>query len=210
MNASAAMSDDQDQPSECPILKRAKASRARRQHLRTTIRQDLAPATPTVPDQRKRNPLFRSTHADDPHGLLRLQQELRRFIAGMIKQYKDMDRAFEVEDLEQEAFLALHQARQEWNPVRGMERKCDFRNFFYFILQKRFQSHFPGHDKFIHIYERGTDRFVLTLTYPLWCKHKRRFPDTRFYTQQEARIVPLPEQYSVAGRVGGDTEEQED
>jgi DNA-directed RNA polymerase specialized sigma24 family protein len=133
----------------------------------------------------------RALSPEQQHLILKTSQQHRKLIESIIARYRYLDPALEVDDLRQEAFLAVARALRGWNPQRALEMK--FSTFLYWHVSKKFQALFPGHDKQVLIYTVDDRRYVTTVSYPDFIKHRKRWNDDQYVTRIESRLRPLPE-----------------
>ncbi|MCE7975589.1 MAG: hypothetical protein DYH03_00150 [Nitrospira sp. NTP1] len=125
--------------------------------------------------------------SDDTSPLLKLFQQSKPIIHSIAKRYCNLDRSYEIEDLEQIGFLAVRKATEKWDFSRG---NAQFQTFLYRYIQKAYQSEFDGRDKLVEITDKD-DQYVKTLPYSTFIKEKRRLHSQGFKSRIFRRLVPL-------------------
>lgn len=124
---------------------------------------------------------------DNDSPLLRLFEQSKPIIHSIAKRYRNLDRSYEIEDLEQIAFIALRRAIEKWDFARG---NAQFQTLFYRYIQKAYQGEFDGRDKLVEITDQD-DQYVKTLPYSTFSKEKKRLRSQGFKSRIFARLVPL-------------------
>jgi DNA-directed RNA polymerase specialized sigma24 family protein len=125
--------------------------------------------------------------SDNDSPLLKLFQQSKPIIHSIAKRYCNLDRSYEIEDLEQIGFLAVRKATEKWDFSRG---NAQFQTFLYRYIQKAYQSEFDGRDKLVEITDKD-DQYVKTLPYSTFVKEKRRLHSQGFKSRIFRRLVPL-------------------
>ena len=125
--------------------------------------------------------------SDNDSPLLKLFQQSKPIIHSIAKRYCNLDRSYEIEDLEQIGFLAVRKATEKWDFSRG---NAQFQTFLYRYIQKAYQSEFDGRDKLVEIRDKD-DQYVKTLPYSTFVKEKRRLHSQGFKSRIFRRLVPL-------------------
>ncbi len=124
---------------------------------------------------------------DNDSPLLRLFQQSKPIIHSIAKRYRNLDRSYEIEDLEQIGFMALRTAIEKWDFARG---NAQFQTLLYRYIQKAYQGEFDGRDKLVEITDQD-DQYVKTLPYSTFAKEKRRLRNQGFKSRIFTRLVPL-------------------
>jgi len=124
---------------------------------------------------------------DNDSPLLRLFEQSKPIIHSIAKRYRNLDRSYEIEDLEQIGFMALRRAIEKWDFARG---NAQFQTLLYRYIQKAYQGEFDGRDKLVEITDQD-DQYVKTLPYSTFAKEKRRLRSQGFKSRIFARLVPL-------------------
>ena len=125
--------------------------------------------------------------SDNDSPLLKLFQQSKPIIHSIAKRYCNLDRSYEIDDLEQIGFLAVRKATEKWDFSRG---NAQFQTFLYRYIQKAYQSEFDGRDKLVEITDKD-DQYVKTLPYSTFIKEKRRLHSQGFKSRIFRRLVPL-------------------
>ena len=73
--------------------------------------------------------------SDNDSPLLKLFQQSKPIIHSIAKRYCNLDRSYEIEDLEQIGFLAVRKATEKWDFSRG---NAQFQTFLYRYIQKAY------------------------------------------------------------------------
>ena len=120
---------------------------------------------------------------------VKLWEDNKHLAKAICKRYRNLDPIISEEDLIQEAFLALPDALAKWEHQRG--RNMQFSNFYYFFIQKRFQSKLPGKNKIVQILNQDF-HVVKEVTYRQFRKCRNRLVPPGFTFRICSRILPLP------------------
>lgn len=99
--------------------------------------------------------------------LYRIMVDYRAVILNVAKRFRHLDRMYDVEDLEQEAFFGVRLACNSWAHARAI--KMQFKTYLTWHISRHFQGRFNGDDKVVDII--GQDN-AIRVTIP-WSKYKK-------------------------------------
>ncbi len=103
----------------------------------------------------------------------------RHAILYAIKSFHALDPMIDRDDLWQESWFGVNNAHHRWDDARAINMQ--FKNFLIWHIKRHLQGAFLGSDKIVELFDKATQRVVVSIPYSRFKKEGRRIAKERNY-----------------------------
>jgi hypothetical protein len=109
----------------------------------------------------------------------RTMERERQAILYAIKSFHALDPMIDRDDLWQESWFGVNNAHHRWDDARAINMQ--FKNFLIWHIKRHLQGAFLGSDKIVELFDKTTQRVVVSIPYSRFKKEGRRIAKERNY-----------------------------